>query len=252
MSDNWNFYFCNVEDEFASILLDLGIVDSIPIAELSLVGCIRVYLNSRSDDGNTSSANWDDIDPIETALEDKFTLDRTQYVGRISTSSYRDFYFYLTNAEHFFASVADIMSAFPIYRYTVNASEDREWDLYRSFLYPSPAERQSIENRKVCMALENNGDLMTEMREIEHWIYFKNESSYHAFIAESIQRGFTINSQSEPNLKEGRDRYSVCIAKMDIPSFQNIDNVTLPLFYLALEHDGQYDGWGCAVIDINR
>jgi regulator of RNase E activity RraB len=248
MSDDWNFYFCNVEDEFASILLDLGIVDSIPIAELPLVGCIRIYLNSTSDDGKTSSADWEAIDPIETELEDRFALDNTQYVGRVSTSSYRDFYFYLADAESFSASIVDIMFAFPTYRYTVNYSEDREWDLYRSFLYPSPAERQSIENRKVCMALENTGDLMTEPRSIEHWVYFTNQSSCQAFIVDAMERGFTINSQSEPNLEEERDRYSVCIAKIDIPSFQHIDAITLPLFHLAIEHNGQYDGWGCAVV----
>jgi hypothetical protein len=247
MRDNWDFYFCNIEGEFASILLDLGLVDSTPIAELSSVGYVRIDVNPPPDRQH-STDGWEEIEPIETALEDRFAVDNSRYVARISTSSYREFYFYIPTDRYFREAVAEIMAGFPAHRYTVNIVEDGEWDFYRSFLYPAPAEQQSIENRKVCVALEQNGDLLTEPREIEQWVYFANESSCQAFGAEASQCGWQLDYDSDRNAASEPDRYSVRIATIDVPSFDNIDNVTLPVFRLAIEHEGIYDGWGCAVI----
>ena len=46
---------------------------------------------------------------------------------------------------------------------------------------------------------------------------------------------------------EGSLRHGVRVSRSDISSYDNIDDVTLPLFEAAANHGGQYDGWECPV-----
>ncbi len=248
MSDEWNFYFCNIDDKFASISVDLGIADSIPIETLPFMAYIRLKMNLPDDNGMSSRDEGNVLNAIEEALNQELIRDENKYVGRCTNNSYRDFFFYITKNLGWNESVAKIMSSFPNYQYTSNVKSDKDWSLYRSFLYPSPADRQSIENRKVCMVLEENGDIMSEPREIEHWAYFPDRSNHNSFITAAMQLGFTVSSQDESNPVD-RLKYSVCVRRLDIPSFENIDNVALPLFHLAIKYNGVYDGWGSPIID---
>ncbi len=248
MSDDWNFYFCNIDDNCASILVNLGIAGSIPNVDLPLMGCVRLQMNSPYENGMTSRDEYNILNEIEETLERELIHNGSKYVGRCTSNSCQEFFFYHSPTPEWFNYVDNAMSSFPDYRYVVNIREDIDGSIYHSFLYPSQTDFQSINNRKVCKILDDNGDRMDEQREIQHWIYFNNESICHAFVAEIIQRNFTIKYRCEPNSAEDRDRYSVCISRMDIPSFENIDNVTLPLFHLAIEHDGKYDGWECAIV----
>jgi hypothetical protein len=247
MSDEWNFYFCNIDDKFASIFVDLGIIDSTPIDTLPFMAYIRLKMNLPNDNGVSSREEYDAIDQIEEALNAKFTVDLSQYVGRCTTDSYRDFFFYISKPKDWMQSVTDLMLSFPDYQYTADIREEKDWSTYRLFLYPDKAARQSIDNRRICLLLEENGDLMNEAREIEHWAYFTDEHSRSEFVSEVIQLGFSIGSLEVSDIKDTM-KYSARFCRDDIPSFMNIDNVTLPLFYLAINNNGYYDGWGTAII----
>jgi regulator of RNase E activity RraB len=113
-------------------------------------------------------------------------------------------------------------------------------------LYPSDAARRTIENRHVCEGLEQNGDSLVEPREIDHWAHFPDANKRNAFVAEALQLGFSIRALSAPD--ENRDQYSAQLWRADVPTYNNIDDVTLPLFNLAIEHGGEYDGWESVVV----
>jgi Family of unknown function (DUF695)/Regulator of ribonuclease activity B len=247
MTDRWDFYFCTIEDKIASIYLDLGIFDSTPIAELPLAASVRLRVNSPSDNGLPSSAEFDALQAIEEALEDRLGSDRCQYVGRCTTDFHRDFCFYIDRSLNWEQSVVEVMSSFPDYRYTAYTSEDRDWEIYRAFLYPSRAERRQIDNRQMCIILEQNGDRLEEAREIEHWADFSHDRNRSEFVTEAIELGFILGSLDESSTEE-KIRYSARIWRLDIPSFQNIDTIVSPLFHLAIAHNGKYDGWSCAVV----
>ncbi len=247
MSDEWNFYFCSIEDKLASIYVDLGIMDLTPIKEIPFMTYVRLKMNSPDDNGMSSQEEHEALNRIEQALEKTLVVDLSHYVGRCTTDSYRDFFFYVAQPKNWIQSVNNLMQTFPDYQYTLNIREEKDWSTYRSFLYPDRAALQSIDNRRICLLLEENGDRMNEAREIEHWAYFTDKHSRSEFVKEAIQLGFSLGSLDELNTT-GQKQYSARICRDDIPSFASIDNVTLPLFYLAIENNGYYDGWGTAVI----
>jgi len=139
------------------------------------------------------------------------------------------------------------MRSFGGYQYEADSREEPDWSSYFSYLYPSDADRQTIENRRVCEALERNGDKLSEAREIDHWAYFPDAESLKAYVAEASQLGFEVRAISVPD--ESHQTYCAQLWRSDIPAFNAIDDVTLPLFDLAAKHGGEYDGWESIVVD---
>lgn len=247
MSDKWDFYFLRVDDKPASIFVDLGIASEAPIKALPFMAYIRVYMQRPSADGLSSQEEFDGLSAIEDAIKAVLTGgDGTVYVGRNTCDGARDFYFYAAQGRDWDSRAKAFMKAFASYEFDAGCRADPEWSTYFEFLYPSDANRQRIENRRVCDALQESGDTLTGEREIDHWAYFPSASIRSAFVEQASRLGFLLRSMSEPE-KPG-DCYGVRLCRVDIPSFDGIDDVTLPLFELATALGGEYDGWETAVI----
>ena len=75
----------------------------------------------------------------------------------------------------------DALQTFEGYQSGYNIAEDPEWEDYFGFLYPDEFSYQTMQNRKVLMQLEKNGDKMEVPREIDHFIYFKEAAQQQAF-----------------------------------------------------------------------
>ena len=110
---------------------------------------------------------------------------------------------------------------------------------------PDP-DRERMKNRRVCEALSERGDPLTEKRAIDHWAYFPSAAARSAFIAQAAKLGFLLRATSEPE-KPG-DRFGARLFRIDVPALDAIDDVTLPLFALATAVGGDYDGWETMVV----
>ena len=245
MSENWDFYFLRVDDKPASIFVDLGIASEAPIKALPFMAYVRVYMKHPRSDGLSSQVEFDALTSIEDAIEVSL-LDGggTIYVGRNTCDGVRDFYFYTAQAQGWDGRANALMKSFAAYEFTSGCRSDSEWATYFDFLYPSDADRQRIENRRVCDALRERGDVLTDEREIDHWAYFPSLSARSAFIEQASGLGFRLRLMHEP--ERPGDRYGVQLFRIDVPD--DIDDVTLPLFQLATALGGEYDGWETQVI----
>ncbi|MET1081009.1 MAG: DUF695 domain-containing protein [Pseudomonas sp.] len=249
MTQDWDFYFLNVNDRPASIFLDLGIYDAPPRDALPHMAYVRVRLNAPREDGLSSEQEYDALVAIEDALEAQVTDVHSGYVGRCTGNGCRDFFFYVAHPQEWTARVATCMASFKQYRYEVETREDRDWSTYFSFLYPETADLQIINNRRVCRALEQQGDALTQPREIDHWTYFANADHLRAFIAEAQAMGFSLRAQHADEEDDDEDQHCAQLWRADIPAEGGIDEVTLLLSDLALKHGGEYDGWESQVVN---
>ena len=243
MSENWDFYFRQIEGKAASMFVDLGIVSQTPIAALPNMAYIRLFMNAAREDGLSSPEEFDALIGIEDAMEERLVNEETAYVGRSTHDSCRDFFFYVANMDDWPFRVSDFMQSFAAYRYEVGNREDADWSLYLEYLYPEPAERQSIENGRVCDALERNGDGLSKPREIDHWISFSSSHNLENFLTDSSLLGFSIRQISE---RDGT--HWAQIWRIDIPTRKGIDDVVAEIITLAVRHAGEYDGWESVVM----
>jgi regulator of RNase E activity RraB len=243
MTDDWDFYFCQVENKPASIFVDLGIVCEVPIASLPNMAYMRLFMNAPREDGLSSREEFDALVGIEKAMEERLVNEETAYVGRCTHDSCRDFFFYANNVDDWALRVSGFMQSFPAYRHEVGSREDADWSLYAEYLYPKPADRQNIENGRVCDALERNGDGLSEPREIDHWISFPTAQNLDDFVTDSCRLGFATRQISE---RDGT--HWAQIWRVDIPSRQGIDELVADVIGLAAKYGGEYDGWESAVM----
>lgn len=246
MTKDWDFFPLLVDDRPASIYVDLGAIAYAPNADLPHMACISLNMNAPREDGLSSREEFDTLILIEDALKQVLAAAHTQYVGRCTTNSCRDFYFYIANPQDWEYRVAACLRSFPSYTYDAYTGEDQGWSTFFSYLYPNDYNRQAIENRRVCGALQRHGDKLIEAREIDHWIHFSNAASKDAFTYDALKLGFCVRVASEP--AKDSDCYTVQMWRVDVPRPDNIDSVTDPLFKLAAKYGGEYDGWESVVV----
>ena len=245
MTDDWDFYALRVDDEPASIFVDLGIQANAPLSSHPHMAYVRLYMNDPRPDGLSSKEEFDTLIEIEKSIEATLCDDGVGYVGRKTSGGCRDFYFYVSTANDWQAKVDQALAGFKSYRYETGVRDDAGWTTYLNFLLPGKLDRQRIENRRVCEALERHGDKLTAEREIDHWVYFQSQEALDACLAEVAAAGFGVRNRLVS--EEGSFRFGAQVWRVDVPSYGNIDEVTLPLFEAAERHGGDYDGWECPV-----
>lgn len=245
MTDDWDFYFCKVDDKLASIYVDLGAIDMLPVGTHPVMAYVRLTMAAPREDGLSSGAEFDQLVAVEDALDTLCVGGEVIYVGRCTSDGQRDFYFYIGNAVVWQARVGACMRAFPDYQYATGSREDLAWSTYHSFLYPSQIDRHAIENRRVCAALERHGDSLLAGREIDHWAEFDDVAARDEFLAGTIKLGFSIRALT---LHEDDGTFGAQVFRNDVPSMTGIDDVTVPLYRLALACGGSYDGWESVVV----
>jgi len=246
MSDNWDFYFTQVDGQGASIFVDLGRAADAPDPSRSVMAHLRLHLRDPGPHGLSSQSEFDELNKVEDALTRLEASSGAVYVGRNTCAGKRDFYFYASTAENWSKQVDAFMRAFPAYRYECSGRADPRWSVYRELLYPSDEDLQRIGNRRVCDSLANHGDALEVARPIDHFIYFSQEAARAAYAEAVTKLGCRIEQHIEPS--DSDQRLGLRISNVGVPSLAEIDGLTLPLWRLAREHGGDYDGWGCHAV----
>ncbi len=245
MTDHWDFYSLQVDDQPASIYVDFGLEALAPLPALAFMAYVRLRMNEPRADGLSSQEEFETLKRIEDALESELSGEEVRYVGRNTSSGCRDFYFYVSRPPLWHENVARVLSSFPDYEFQTGTRDDAAWAVYSNFLLPGPVGRQLIRNRHVCEVLQSQGDTLVAAREIDHWSYFPDQAAADAYLAEVTALGFQFRNRSIDS--NGARSHGVQAWRIDTPSFAEIDDVTLPLFEVAQRHHGAYDGWECAV-----
>jgi regulator of RNase E activity RraB len=233
-----------VSDAPASIFVDLGAIHTLPVTTHPVSASLRLFMRAAREDGFSSQEEYESLTAVEKALEAACERENILYLGRCTGSRCRDFYFYTPRGLDWEALAGRIMVAFPEYRFVTGTRDEPDWATYTDFLYPDGADRQRMESRRVCEALERHGDPLQSARDLDHLALFPTEESRKAFTDGAVALGFTVASMFV-TLED--EEYAVELKREDVPSYDNIDAVVMPLYDLTKLHGGVYDGWGCSV-----
>ncbi|KRA53243.1 hypothetical protein ASD77_00640 [Pseudoxanthomonas sp. Root65] len=243
----WNFYALRVDDQPASIYLDLSLADEVQADEYPVMAWLRVEMREPREDGLSSQQEFDALVALEDRVVPLLTAaGRAVYAGRNTSSGCRDFYFYLAQGEAWDEQVEQAMRAASEYRYQSGHRPDPTWSTYHEFLYPDPRTRESMENRDVCAVLEDRGDELRQPRDIDHWAYFPSPDARDEFLRKAAAIGFENRTPNRDDDEE--QEWGAQVFRRDVPAYGAIDDICLPLYDLAHECGGRYDGWECEVV----
>jgi uncharacterized protein (TIGR01619 family) len=247
VSDEWDSYICLVENNAASIFVDLGIRAEAPMPYLRQLVWLRLHLRQPHDNGLPTNEEFNRLIEIEDALEDaaQSARDSIVYVGRNSSNGCREFYFYASNGHVGEACLSSAMVPFAEYEFETGSRSDPEWSAYFGFLFPSRRNYQTILNRRVVDQLEEHGDKHEIEREVCHWINFTSIDGRANFLAATLDLGYERANQFENG--EGEHPFGVTVKKAHSVDYPTIDQHVLELFDLAERYNGDYDGWESSV-----
>lgn len=245
VSDRWDFYRLRVDDRPASIFLDMGIAEEAPLSAYPLRACLRVSMLHPRPDGLSSQEEFDAL----TALEDHATpfveaKGNAIYVGRNTSSGYRDLYFYARDLTTFEAAASAAMLAHPAYSYETDTKPDPAWRGYFDFLYPSPLSLQQMANRALQEVLAKQGDDLNQPRSIDHLVVSGEAANLEALALLLRADGFMTDGVAHHD----GGLYALKFQRVDEPI--SMQEIATDLYEMALRYGCDYDGWGCEAVGV--
>lgn len=250
MSDRWNFYSLHVDDQPASIMLDMGIAADAPVPGFPILGLVDVTMRQPRPDGLSSQEEFEALCAIGDALSAAAAQAGMLYVGRLTSDGRRCFYFHMKEVKRllllkdrswFDKWAQGVMAAFPSYEFTVRSRPDPQWVTYRDVLYPDARDQQRMADRDLVEQLVKNGDHPDQPRSIDHRAYFPTPAARDAFAKAVVEQGWTI-----AGMHDDAGDFALDFVRVDAPDKMSV--VSIALIELAGAHGGDYDGWGCEVV----
>ncbi|ELP35333.1 DUF695 domain-containing protein [Rhodopirellula baltica] len=248
MSEQWEFYPSRVDDQSASIYVNLSYRGGAPLVNAHDLAWLRVYFRHPRDDGLSSQEEFQTLCDIEDAIVDALANGNfiAHYVGRNTSGGCRDFYIYSDNGQTVSDVLSQAMVPFTDYQFDTDHRHEPDWSAYRDFLCPSPRDMQLIQNQHVIESLQESNDQLDILRNVSHWAYFTDASARKKFVSESHAIGFALHHEIDPDAKS--NKWGAVVTREHAVDYSSLAEVTLALYDIATELGGDYDGWETPVI----
>ena len=235
MVGSWDFYPVRINDQVASILLDMS---REPEDRLPWLLCVRVTMNAPLESGLSSGAEAAQLDALEDKLTAAMGLYGAEFVARLTMGGFREFFYYAQEEEPV-AEILDEVVPGSGYRTAWRCEHDPQWSFFREFLFPDIYGHQWMMCRKVVSQLKEHGDQVAQPRPVDHYLYFPDEVAQRLFIEAVEPLGFEA---------EARENHGVHLVREDSVELSHIHEVACALIQQAVALGGDYDGWGAPIV----
>jgi conserved hypothetical protein len=241
----WNVYRSWIDDDPAVFRLNLALDKVAPLEGFSY--CVRITIELKNPDENGFSTNErPEIYAIEDKILRPLQSDKDILVAVLTVRGEVTWYFYSQAPGLLQERLKATWDTSMGYTYQVECSEDKPWNFFLKGLYPNIYEKQTIYNREILSACQENEDQVEVLRPIEHWLYFDTEQDMLNAIEKAAALGFTVYSSKKVEVEEeAKDLedlgYCLILSKENTPV--QIDGDTWDLIDIALDTHGGYDGW---------
>ncbi len=243
--EEWDFYYCRVDDAPASIFMNFQYREERPAGLETLY-----YVGLEMLEPGEHGLGVDDDVKLLWALEDVITTAAAEagftYVGRLRTGGDWQLTFYGTGGKEptLEELVVNALSE-PERGYRIGSQEDADWEYYEEFLMPDAERWQWIMDRRVVQQLEKAGDVLDTPRPVDHFIGFPDVERRESFLVAARAKGFT--AEAGVTHESGEKPFSAQLIRSDPVELEHIHDVVMDVIELAEEHDGDYDGWGAPI-----
>jgi len=244
LKSEWEFYPCRVDDAPASIMVDLGLADYLPVLRESWLYVVQIPMLSADAHGMGSADETVSFRPLQDAIVESLVACGLRQIGRLRNHGLWQLSFMGPPQleSEVDRVVEDSLLAAPR-RFATVAKSDPDWTYYSDFLFPNHERMRWIQDNRVVEALERRGDSLTKPRRVDHWIYFHDYGSCSAFASAVALDGFHVRT-----LTPDESRFGLEVNRVDSVRVDDIHEVTVLLSDLAIRHGGNYDGWGTSVV----
>ena len=241
MTDYWELFprFFNTYQAF--VFTDLGISEIINTHLPHTLVTIHVEFKHPSPSGMPHPDEFDAIREIEEQIESFTENNNDYYVGRITADGYRDLYVYTHNTEkHWQDFISQALSS-SSHKITLEFTDDSQHAAYWDKLYPNTADFRAIADLHLIRLTQQENDDNSQMRNIDHFIYFNKLLEAQPFIEWATCNNYT-HLHTESHITDA-NQYCVRLAHHGRLEISDITPRTIELKNQAEICGGIYDGW---------
>lgn len=245
MSDQWEYFPCQMGEHTAFIFFDHGIARQIDDIAVEQLCKIRVLFKQPKENGLPTNEEFDALVAIEDDIEAFMAEHHGYYVGRITVDGARHFHCYIDLAEDDIRKFIANLREQHDYQLGYFVEQDSEKMAYWDELYPTKDDWQVISDIRVLDRLQEHGDNPQISRRVDHWIYFPEPGQRDAYCQWLESEGYHLQGMIEAD--EDQNRYGVQAYHESQAILQEISHHTLKLARKAEELAGDYDGWETSI-----
>lgn len=242
-TEHWDTYMAKFGDKPGSVLVDMGYKDAAPDSRYPFL----VVTGPRSQDCNKQKlpAN-EEIGRMEEMLDatTSFITGVTAkvLVGTFTYNCERLNYYYVKDTAGVRYAIMRLYNRnYPNYEYAINMKADREWSVYRTFLYPGDETLNWMENDKIITKMLQQGDSLTQPRDINFELYFKTDTGRQSFVGFMKEKGYktdTTQISQSPNVP-----YELVLTKHASVKMDTINEMTQEIKTGLKKYNSIYVGW---------
>lgn len=192
----------------------------------------------------------DTKDDYEEFLETKESLiialqhqDRAIYVGSRIVDGWSEFYFYAYDSKKLDTIVDKILNP-SNYVYESNVVRDTKWGFYDSQLFPTELEFCHIQSAKIIFLLEEEGEDLSIVRDVEHYISFLTPTQKNRFVNTLDIEGFSFKD----DISTEEFEHGVALVKNHAVTEEEVAKVVEELFAKVKAENGYYEGWSTTLV----
>jgi len=192
----------------------------------------------------------EDTQEYEEFLETKESLiialayeDMATYVGSRVVDGWSELYFYAPSSKELNSMVSAILKP-TNYIYESNVVKDSKWNFYLSQLFPNELEYHHIVSAKIINQLQEEGDDLGVIREVEHYLSFETPTQKNRFINNLNLDGFVYKDEIATDEFE----HGVALVKEHSITYEEVKQVVEKLFAEVKKERGFYEGWSTFLI----
>jgi hypothetical protein len=244
-SDKWEFFPCTMGDDQAFIFFNDGISGTIDDGAPGLLVRTELKYKQPGKNGLPTHAEFEDVSKIEDRLQQFADENGDWYVGRATVGGSRYFYVYTAQSEQSWTEFIQGLSTESGYEVKPKFRDDPKHKGYWDELYPTPADRQVIEDLRTLEAFRKRRDDSSVRRQIDHWAYFPSKAAASPFVQWATADDFTFHEDLSRTTDDGQ--YVVRLSHVGTLELADLTSHTIRLEKKAREFGGDYDGWEAPV-----
>ena len=245
MSNHWETFPCTIGEHAAFITYDHGVRTELEALPFQNVARFEVALKQPDERGLPHGDEFAWLNELEDKIAEELTEAKAISVGRVTTNGRRYIFYYTTQDQATSEAIARRLAASHGYEVAVLHTVDLERSHYWNQLFPTDDDWQVIQDMRVEDSLRDNGDPLTDPRQVEHWAYFHTDADRQRFI-EAVKDQFdAIELYETPDCERGA--FTAKLAHTSLPDHRSINKFTMLLNRSAKQAGGDYDGWETSV-----
>jgi hypothetical protein len=220
--DAWDFYPCVIDDDQYSVRFNVGALhlDEQQRAAFPHTMALRIPFLEARENGFPTIAEIERINNIEDAL--KLRDNSVRHIGVLTGKGATSFVFCGGGSPEKMEAKGRKLMARQKAEYSIEMHPDDNFGYFDNILAPDLYDSNWMTDRQVCDNLERHGDTLTAPREIDFYIYFKNEADMDIIAAKLLEQGF---AEAEREQTEDGE-FGLSLTMEAIPSLSNINGIT--------------------------